>query len=72
MNGKIFDMMLKAWEVIENRWREYNQFRPHSSLGNRPTAGKAEVANAYHLLRAGHELVGLYASRLGLRCLFFF
>ena len=38
LNGEIFDTLLEARVVIENWRREYNQFRPHSSLGYRPPA----------------------------------
>jgi transposase InsO family protein len=38
LNGEIFDTLLEAKVVIENWRREYNQFRPHSSLGYRPPA----------------------------------
>ena len=36
--GEIFDTLLEARVVIEFWRREYNQFRPHSSLGYRPPA----------------------------------
>ena len=38
LNGEIFDTLLEARVVIECWRREYNQFRPHSSLGYRPPA----------------------------------
>jgi len=41
LNGEIFDTLLEVKVVIENWRREYNQFRPHSSLGYRPPAPKA-------------------------------
>ncbi len=41
LNGEIFDTLLEAKVVIENWRREYNQFRPHSSLGYRPPAPEA-------------------------------
>jgi len=41
LNGEIFDTLLEARVVIE-RWRQdYNQFRPHSSLGYKPPAPEA-------------------------------
>ena len=41
LNGEIFNTLLEAQVIIE-RWRkEYNQFRPHSSLGYRPPAPEA-------------------------------
>jgi transposase InsO family protein len=41
LNGEIFTTLLEAQVVIEQWWREYNQIRPHSSLGYRPPAPKA-------------------------------
>ena len=39
--GEIFDTLLETRIVIEFWRREYNQFRPHSSLGYRPPAPEA-------------------------------
>ena len=41
LNREIFDTLLEANVIIENWRREYNQFRPHSSLGYRPPAPEA-------------------------------
>jgi len=41
LNREIFDTLVEAKVVIENWRREYNQFRPHSSLGYRPPAPEA-------------------------------
>jgi transposase InsO family protein len=38
LNGEIFTTLLEAQVLIENWRKEYNQFRPHSSLGYRPPA----------------------------------
>jgi len=38
LNGEIFDTLLEARVVIEGWRREYNQCRPHSSLGYKPPA----------------------------------
>jgi putative transposase len=43
LNGEIFDTLLEARVVIENWRREYNQCRPHSSLGYRPPAPEARM-----------------------------
>ena len=41
LNGEVFDTVLEARVIIE-RWRkEYNQKRPHSSLGYLPPAPEA-------------------------------
>ena len=41
LNGEIFDTLLEA-KVLLERWRQdYNQRRPHSSLGYRPPAPEA-------------------------------
>jgi transposase InsO family protein len=41
LNGEIFDTLLEAKTVIEGWRNEYNQVRPHSSLGYRPPAPEA-------------------------------
>ena len=38
LNGEIFTTLLEAKVLIENWRNQYNQFRPHSSLGYRPPA----------------------------------
>ena len=38
LNREIFTTLLEAKVLIENWRREYNQIRPHSSLGYRPPA----------------------------------
>ena len=38
LNGEIFTSLLEAQVLIENWRKEYNQFRPHSSLNYRPPA----------------------------------
>ena len=41
LNREIFDSLFEA-KVLVERWRkEYNQIRPHSSLGYKPPAPKA-------------------------------
>ena len=46
LNGEIFDTLLEA-RVLTERWRrEYNRYRPHSSLRYKPPAPEAyEVKN---------------------------
>jgi len=41
LNREIFDTLIEAKVAIENWRREYNQFRPHGSLGYRPPAPEA-------------------------------
>lgn len=41
LNREIFDTVLEARIIIEKWRREYNQVRPHSSLGNQPPAPEA-------------------------------
>ena len=41
LKGEIFITLLEPKVLIENRRKEYNQFRPHSSLGYRPPAPEA-------------------------------
>ena len=38
LNGEIFYTLREAQVIIERWRREYNTFRPHSSLGYRPPA----------------------------------
>ena len=38
LNGEIFTSLLEAKVLIENWRKEYNQFRPHSSLNYQPPA----------------------------------
>ena len=38
LNGEIFYTLREAQVIIEGWRREYNTFRPHSSLGYRPPA----------------------------------
>lgn len=46
LNGEIFDTLLEASVVIERWRREYNYYRPHSSLGYKLPAPEAfEVKN---------------------------
>ena len=41
LNRKIFDSLFEAKVLVERRRKEYNQIRPHSSLGYRPPAPEA-------------------------------
>ncbi len=41
LNGEIFTSLIEAQVLIENWRNEYNQFRPHSSLGYSPPAAEA-------------------------------
>ncbi len=41
LNGKLFYTLAEAKILIERWRREYNEFRPHSSLGYRPPAPAA-------------------------------
>ncbi len=46
LNGEIFDTLLEARVLIEIWRREYNGYRPHSSLGYKPPAPETrEVKN---------------------------
>jgi len=42
LNGEIFDTLTEAKVLIEGWRKEYNRFRPHSSLGYRPPAPVTE------------------------------
>ena len=41
LNREIFTKLLEAKVLMENWQKEYNQIRPHSSLGYRPPAPEA-------------------------------
>jgi putative transposase len=41
LNREIFDNPLEAKALVEDWRREYTHFRPHSSLGYRPSAPEA-------------------------------
>ena len=43
LNGEIFTTLIEAKVLIEQWRREYNQVRPHSSLGYRPPAPEAVI-----------------------------
>ena len=43
LNREIFDILWDAQVLIEEWRREYNGFRPHSSLGYRPPALEAII-----------------------------
>ncbi len=43
LNGEIFYTMMETRTLIELWRRQYNQIRPHSSLGYRPPAPEAVV-----------------------------
>jgi transposase InsO family protein len=44
LNGEIFTTMTEAQIIIEQWRREYNEVRPHSSLGYLPPAPEAKMA----------------------------
>ena len=44
LNGEIFTTLIEARVLIEQWRREYNHFRPHSSLGYRPPAPEAKLS----------------------------
>jgi transposase InsO family protein len=41
LNGEIFDTLREAKVLIERWRREYNEIRPHPSLGGKPSAPEA-------------------------------
>ena len=43
LNREIFTTLLEAKVLIENRRKEYNEIRPHSSLGYRPPAPRVII-----------------------------
>lgn len=68
LNSELFDTLLEARVDIENWRRDYNRFRPHSSLGYKPLAPEViDLGNltlqAYQELRAGHLKQASFLSR---------
>ncbi len=43
LNGEVFTTLIEAKIIIEQWRREYNQVRPHSALGYRPSAPEARI-----------------------------
>ena len=43
LNGEIFTTLIEAKVLIEEWKKEYNQVRPHSSLGYKPPAPEAKI-----------------------------
>jgi len=46
LNREIFTTLYEVHVLIEQWRQEYNQFRPHSSLGHRPPAPEARMIMA--------------------------
>jgi transposase InsO family protein len=47
LNGEVLDTLAEAKVLVEGWRREYNHFRPHSSLGYRPPAPEAYMAGKF-------------------------
>ena len=47
LNGEVLDTLAEAKVLVEGWRREYNRFRPHSSLGYRPPAPEAYLAGKF-------------------------
>jgi putative transposase len=59
LNGEIFDTVLEARVIIE-RWRkDYNQKRPHSSLGYRPPAPETLLPAQSNQLDLNREITNI-------------
>jgi transposase InsO family protein len=56
LNGEIFTTLFEAQILIENWRNEYNQIRPHSSLGYKPPAPEAILTN-YRVQKLTYEVV---------------
>ena len=53
LNGEMFTTLLEAKVLIENRRKEYNQFRPHSSLNYKPPVPKTIKQSGNTNLKSG-------------------
>jgi transposase InsO family protein len=47
LNGEVLDTLAEAKVLVEGWRREYNRFRPHSSLGYRPPAPEAIMVGIF-------------------------
>jgi putative transposase len=47
LNGEILDTLMEAKVLVESWRKEYNRFRPHSSLGYRPPAPEANEVGKF-------------------------
>ena len=47
LNGEVLDTLAEAKVLVEGWRREYNRFRPHSSLGYRPPAPEAFMVGKF-------------------------
>ena len=56
LNGEIFTTLFEAQVLVENWRKEYNQIRPHSSLGYKPPAPEAILTN-YSFQNLTYEVV---------------
>jgi putative transposase len=61
LNGEIFYTLKEAQVVIETWRREYNEYRPHSSLGYRPPAPRAvaPIPPGFAPLNPAESILGL-------------
>ena len=50
LNREVFDTLIEAQALTENWRREYNQIRPHSSLGYRPPSPQTVLPSATSIL----------------------
>ena len=47
LNGELFDTLAEAKVLVEGWRKDYNHFRPHSSLGYRPPAPEAFMVRKF-------------------------
>ena len=47
LNGEVLDMLMEAKVLVEGWRKEFNLFRPHSSLGYRPSAPEALMVEKF-------------------------
>lgn len=47
LNAEVFDTLVEAKVLVEGWRKEYNRFRPHSSLGYRPPAPETYLAGKF-------------------------
>ncbi len=59
LNGEIFDTVIEARIIVEQWRREYNQKRPHSSLGYLPPAPEAILPSQRNQLDLVREITNI-------------
>ena len=66
LNGEIFTTLLEANVLIENWRKEYNQFKPHSSLNYQPPSPETISLKVKILTKKVIQLTGQVRLQIAL------